>query len=182
MQINYDRLHGRISWKPLPCRNLYPCPPADRLDARLLLLLTSTTHYIYDVMLDGGLIVSWAKAHGATKIGDNLGRSWHVSWVCGEGWVDQIGFYDESLMSLARGMRPGHSLREVHVAGTCVRSIIPRRWLFGMEVLSRHGVLVIPFEKMSCLVPLRTGISREPDHRTLCAHHSFLNGWGTDVD
>jgi hypothetical protein len=51
-----------------------------------------------------------------------------------------------------------------------------------MEVLSRHGVLVIPFEKMSCLVPLRTGISREPDHRTLCAHHSFLNGWGTDVD
>jgi hypothetical protein len=35
-----------------------------------------------------------------------------------------------------------------------------------MEVLLRHGVLVIPFEKMSCLVTLRTGMLREPDHRT----------------
>ena len=45
-----------------------------------------------------------------------------------------------------------------------------------MEVLLWHGVLVIPFEKISCLVPLTTGMSREPAHRTLRAHHSFLNG------
>jgi hypothetical protein len=45
-----------------------------------------------------------------------------------------------------------------------------------MEVLSRHGVLVIPFEKIPCLVPLRTGMSREPDHRTLRTHYSLLNG------
>jgi hypothetical protein len=36
-----------------------------------------------------------------------------------------------------------------------------------------------PLEKMSCLVPLRTGMSREPDHRTLRTHHSLLNGRGT---
>ena len=51
-----------------------------------------------------------------------------------------------------------------------------------MEVPSRHGVLVIPFEKMSCLVPLRTGMSRELDQRTLRAHHSFLNRQGIDDD
>ena len=56
---------------------------------------------------------------------------------------------------------------------------ILRRRLFGMEVLSRHGVLVIPFEKISYLVPLRTGMSRELDHRTLRTHHSLLNGRGT---
>ena len=55
--------------------------------------------------------------------------------------------------------------------------------LFGMK--PRDGgavkarVLVIPFEKISCLVPLRTGMLREPDHRTLCAHHSLPFGWGT---
>ena len=38
-----------------------------------------------------------AKAHGAAKTGDNLGRSWHVSSMCGEGCVDRRGFYDESL-------------------------------------------------------------------------------------
>jgi hypothetical protein len=37
-------------------------------------------------------------------------------------------------------------------------------------------------EKISCLVPLRTSMSREPDHRTLRARHSFLNGQGTDDD
>jgi hypothetical protein len=36
-----------------------------------------------------------------------------------------------------------------------------------------------PLEKMSCLVPLRTGMSREPDHRTLPTHHSLLTGQGT---
>jgi hypothetical protein len=41
-------------------------------------------------------------------------------------------------------------------------------------VLLRHGVLVILFEKMYCLVPLRTGMLRAPAHRTLRAHHSFL--------
>ena len=50
------------------------------------------------------------------------------------------------------------------------------------EVLSWHWELVIPFEKISCLVPLSSGMSREPDHRTLHARHSFLNGRGTDVD
>ena len=39
-----------------------------------------------------------------------------------------------------------------------------------------------PFEKISYAVPLRTGMSREPDHRTLCACHLSLNGWGTDAD
>jgi hypothetical protein len=39
-----------------------------------------------------------------------------------------------------------------------------------------------PLEKISCPVPLRTGISREPDHRTLRARHSFLNGRGMDDD
>ena len=56
---------------------------------------------------------------------------------------------------------------------------ILRRPLFGMEVPLRHGVLVIPFEKISCLVPLRTSMLREPDHRTLRTHHSLLNGRGT---
>ena len=59
---------------------------------------------------------------------------------------------------------------------------ILRRRLFGMEVLSRHGVLVIPFEKISCLVPLRTGMLREPDHRTLHTHQSLLNGRRMDAD
>ena len=44
-----------------------------------------------------------AKAHGAAKTGDNLGRSWRVSWVCGEGCVDRIGFYDESLDKSCQG-------------------------------------------------------------------------------
>jgi hypothetical protein len=39
-----------------------------------------------------------------------------------------------------------------------------------------------PLEKMSCLVPLRTGMLREPDHRTLRTHHSSLVKRGTDVD
>jgi hypothetical protein len=29
-----------------------------------------------------------AKAHGAAKTGNNLGRSWHASWVSGEGQVN----------------------------------------------------------------------------------------------
>ena len=55
--MSCDRLHGRFAREPLPCRNLYPCTPADRLDARLL-ATASTTHYIRDVMLGGGLFVS----------------------------------------------------------------------------------------------------------------------------
>ena len=39
-----------------------------------------------------------------------------------------------------------------------------------------------PHEKISCLVPQMTGMSRELDHRTLRTHHSSLNGRGTDVD
>ena len=57
MQMIYDRLHGRIACEPLPCRNLYPYTPVVRLDARLL-ATASTTHYICDVMLGGGLYVS----------------------------------------------------------------------------------------------------------------------------
>ena len=44
-----------------------------------------------------------------------------------------------------------------------------------MDVSSRHMVLVIPFEKIPCLVTLRTGMSRESDHRTLRTHHLLLN-------
>ena len=50
-----------------------------------------------------------AKAHGATTTGDNLGRSWHVSWLCGEGQVEQTGFYDESWDESCQG-GPGHPL------------------------------------------------------------------------
>jgi hypothetical protein len=32
-------------------------------------------------------------------------------------------------------------------------------WLSLVEVPLRHGVLVIPFEKISCLVPLTTSMS-----------------------
>jgi hypothetical protein len=38
-----------------------------------------------------------------------------------------------------------------------------------------------PHVKISCLVPLRTSMSREPEHKTLRACHLFLNGWGTDA-
>ena len=44
-----------------------------------------------------------AKARGAAKTGNNLGRSWRASWVCGEGRVDWIGFYDESLEESFQG-------------------------------------------------------------------------------
>ena len=64
-----------------------------------------------------------AKAHGAAKIGDNLGRSWRVSWYVVR--VESTGHDSTTSLwtSLARGMRPGHSLREVPVAGTCVSCI-----------------------------------------------------------
>jgi hypothetical protein len=39
-----------------------------------------------------------------------------------------------------------------------------------------------PLVKMSYLVPLTTGMSRESDHRTLCTHHSSLIGRRMDVD
>jgi hypothetical protein len=59
MQLNCDRLHVSNVSKPLPCRNLYPCTPTDRLDTlAYYLLLTSTMYYICDVMLSGGLFVS----------------------------------------------------------------------------------------------------------------------------
>ena len=44
-----------------------------------------------------------AKAHGAAKTSNNLGRSWRASWVCGEGRVDRAGFYDESLDESCQG-------------------------------------------------------------------------------
>ena len=66
--------------------------------------------------------------------------------------------------------------------GYMCEEYILRRQLFGMKVPSWHGVLVIPFEKISYLVPLRTGMLRKLDHRTLRAHHSFMNGRGMDAD
>ena len=39
--------------------------------------------------------------------------------------------------------------------GYMCEEYIPRRRLFGMEVPSRHGVLVIPFEKISYPIPLK---------------------------
>ena len=39
-----------------------------------------------------------------------------------------------------------------------------------------------PHERISSLVPLRIGMSRELDHRTLRTHHSSLFGRGTDGD
>jgi hypothetical protein len=44
-----------------------------------------------------------AKAHGAAKTGNNLGRSWRASWVSGEGRVNRAGSYDESLDESYRG-------------------------------------------------------------------------------
>ena len=45
-------------------------------------------------------------------------------------------------------------------------------------VIKAQGV-GYPLEKISYHVPLRTDMSREPDHRTLRAHHSLSFGWGT---
>jgi hypothetical protein len=72
------------------------------------------------------------------------------------------------------------------VASACDEEV-PRWSVFvgqspRMKVPSRHGVLVMPFEKISCPILLRTSMSREPNHRTLRTHHSSLFGWGTDVD
>jgi hypothetical protein len=38
MQMNYDRVHGRLLVSHYLCRNPFPCTPAIRLDARLLLV------------------------------------------------------------------------------------------------------------------------------------------------
>jgi hypothetical protein len=88
--------------------------------------------------------------------------------------------------SLARGMRLGHSLREVPVAGTCEM----RRsrggvslWDEALGQRCRRGTgRWLALKEMSYLVPLRTGMSREPDHMTLRTHHLSLVGRGTDVD
>ena len=86
--------------------------------------------------------------------------------------------------SLARRMRPEHSLREVPVAGTCEM----RRSRGGVSLWDEAlgwrcrrgtGCWLSPAEKISCPVPLRTGMSRELDHRTLRRCHSLLNGRGT---
>ena len=37
------------------------------------------------------------KALGADETSNNLGSSWHASWVCGEGCVNWVGSYDETL-------------------------------------------------------------------------------------
>jgi len=108
-----------------------------------------------------------AKAHGAAKTGDNLGRSWHVSSMCGEGCVDRRGFYDESLEESCQGDVTWAFPMRGTCGGYMYEKHISRGRLFRREGLSRHGGLVIHFEKVSCLVPLRTGMSREPDHRTL---------------
>ena len=58
--------------------------------------------------------------------------------------------------------------------------------LYGMKprdggAIEARGVSY-PLEKISCSVPLRTGMSREPDHRTLRTHYSSLVKQGTDAD
>ena len=114
------------------------------------------------------------------------GRSWRVFWVCGEGGVDQAGSYDESLDESCLGVRPGHPLRVIPVVGACEM----RRSRGGVSLwdeapgwrCSRGTGHWLAHVKISCLVPLRTGMSREQDHRTLCARHSFLNGRGTNAD
>jgi len=67
-----------------------------------------------------------------------LGRSWRVSWVSGEGWVDRTGSYDESLgQVLLEGCDLGipheRYLWRVYLGGElgC--------WLSLVEVLSWHG-------------------------------------------
>jgi hypothetical protein len=87
-------------------------------------------------------------------------------------------------MSLAWGVQPRHSPRVVPMAGACE---MRRPWggvsfwdkAPGVEVPSRYQVLVIPFEKISYPIPLRTGMLRELDHGTLRTHQLLLNRWGT---
>jgi hypothetical protein len=65
----------------------------------------------------------------------------------------------------------------VHVSGVDLG--MPRRGEPSRRRCRRGtGCRLTPLEKMSCLVPLKTGMSREPDRRTLHTDHSFLNGWG----
>jgi hypothetical protein len=107
----------------------------------------------------------------------NMGRSWRVSWVCGEGRVNRAGFYDESWDKSCRGVLPGHSPREVSVAGTCDRE---RSWggvslwddalgwrcclAWGTECPVERGI-GSPLVKTSCLVTLRTDMFCGPGLR-----------------
>jgi hypothetical protein len=61
------------------------------------------------------------KARGADNLVMNLGRSWHASWVCGEGRVDRAGHMTSLGTSLAGGCYLGISPREVLVASACDR-------------------------------------------------------------
>ena len=55
----------------------------------------------------------------------DLGRSWRVSWVCGEGRVDRAGFTTSLGDKSCRRTLPGRSPREIPVARTCDRE---RSW------------------------------------------------------
>jgi hypothetical protein len=64
-------------------------------------------------------------AHPAVNTDDNLimnmGRSWHESWVCGEGRVDQVGSMTSQKDKSCGRMLPRHSPCEVPMEGTCNR-------------------------------------------------------------
>ena len=172
MQMICDRLHGRISCEPLPCCNLYPCTAAVKLDDRLL-----TCYYFYYALYlwcDAWwrIVCEWLRHMVPLKLVITWGDLGMCLGVCGEGWVNRTGFYDESLDESCQGDATwAFPTRGTYGRYMCEEYIL-RRWLFEMEVPSRHRVLVIPFEKMSCLVPLRT----------LRAHQSILNGRGMDAD
>ena len=98
-----------------------------------------------------------AEAHGATKTCDNLGRSWRVSWVCGEGRVDRIGPYDESLGQVLLGgcdlsiLYDERHLWWVHVSGVDPR-MSRRGEPSGRRYHRGMGCRLTPLEKMSYLV------------------------------
>ena len=88
MQMIYDRLHGRIAWEPLPCRNLYPCTHAVRLDAYLLtylqLLLLCIISVMWCLVEDCLWVVKALDADNVVTTGEImaciLGVWWGLSW------------------------------------------------------------------------------------------------------
>jgi hypothetical protein len=111
------------------------------------------------------------KARGADNLVMNLGRSWHASWVCGEGQVDRAGHMMSHGTSPAKGCYLGISPREVPVAGTCDRersrggvSLWDEApgWRCCFSTATKCPVerdIGSPLVKTFCSVTLRTGMS-----------------------